>query len=758
MDRPRGARVEIPVRVDAFERAVEQQTDQLALGVEGGRAAIAAGDVEIGQEVDRDRADRVELVLAVILRLDQGEFARRSVERIDPGVLLGDPFESGEGQVFHPVEGRSAHHVAVSDAQRRIGIGIGQHALFRLPLRDRLHVGGAQGEAATGALLCFVFQPALVIVERDGELHEGIVARFQIGDAGIHQREPGLALVERGVGVVTVEDRIELLGIVDAGQAQGVVEHGDAFGLRLGEIAVEEQLPFGLVDARIIAAVERLQALTEERHVAFLIARLALGVGLLTLLGEAIEPLGDREQLRAGGVAVPEAGARRSGAFLREFGQIVDRRTIGRPRGIGGDPVGQRGFPLAATFDQADAARAFDLAAQVLLVIVEPGKACFVFDARIRSFGCGGFDGADPVGQQLLEGRIFPAEGVFDFGEHRVARGRAGIARDHHEIAFVEPALGDLQEVLGLVGHVVFGIFGRGAVGRDIGAVKAEIAGVTRPHPVIDVAAILADRIRRGVDEAHVLYFELLDELVFVAAVIARDPAAIAGFLLALCSDVLRPLIDRIVPLVGRHRVRACAHALGHVAEIGGHIDARARRGRQLGAHRLREEAVFEIVVLGGRIVLHRSARAVVVGNDQPLRRNEAGRAAAQADDRAHREAGEVAERFGIEFEAGLFQIVGNLGQLLRSEHPFLGGKRLDRDARHEGGHQKHLVTHLIPLKFPARDSAPMLQGHSLLALPGWRKGGAMSFVGQAGSFVRAPPLRKLPHQSCAVAKTVSIG
>jgi len=51
-----------------------------------------------------------------------------------------------------------------------------------------------------------------------------------------------------------------------------------------------------------------------------------------------------------------------------------------------------------------------------------------------------------------------------------------------------------------------------------------------------------------------------------------------------------------------------------------------------------------------------------------------------------------------------------------------------------------------------------MLQGHSLLALPGWRKGGSMSFVGQAGSFVRAPPLRKLPHQSCAVAKTVSIG
>jgi hypothetical protein len=63
----------------------------------------------------------------------------------------------------------------------------------------------------------------------------------------------------------------------------------------------------------------------------------------------------------------------------------------------------------------------------------------------------------------------------------------------------------------------------------------------------------------------------------------------------------------------------------------------------------------------------------VVVGGNQALRRHERGRATAQADDGAHRELGQFGQGGGIEFQAGGFQLLGYLWQLLRHPHAFIG-------------------------------------------------------------------------------------
>ena len=216
--------------------------------------------------------------------------------------------------------------------------------------------------------------------------------------------------------------------------------------------------------------------------------------------------------------------------------------------------------------------------------------------------------------------------------------------------------------VFGPVGDIVLGIFGRRSVGRDIGAVEGEIAGVARPHPVIDIAAIFPDRVGGGIDQPHILDLEPLDQRVLLAAIETRDEAAIARFLLAFGGDVLHPLVDRVIAFGRRKRVDPVAHPRGDIADFGGDIDARSGRGGQFVALRLREEAVLEIIVLGGGIVLHRTARAVMVRDHQPLGRNEARRTALQLDDRAHREAGQVGQLLGRNLEPHGAQIISDFG------------------------------------------------------------------------------------------------
>ena len=267
--------------------------------------------------------------------------------------------------------------------------------------------------------------------------------------------------------------------------------------------------------------------------------------------------------------------------------------------------------------------------------------------------------------------------------------------------------------MFGLERHVVRRIVGSRPIGRDIGAVEGEIAGVARPHPVIDIAAIFPDRVGRRVNEAHVAHFEALDKLVLIPAIEARDEAAIACVLLAFGGDVLHALFDRVVARIGRQALGPFAHPLGHVAFRDRHIDARARRGLQFGALGLGEEAVFEIIVLGCGIVLHRSARAVVVRHHQSFGRDEAGGTPAERHDRAHREAGEIGQGLGRDFQARFAQVGGDLGQLVGRVHAFLGGGgHGDGCGAGEQSGGGDVSTHDVDrFLSPARERAPCREG-----------------------------------------------
>ncbi len=252
--------------------------------------------------------------------------------------------------------------------------------------------------------------------------------------------------------------------------------------------------------------------------------------------------------------------------------------------------------------------------------------------------------------------------------------GASWVAHGHDEVAFLDAFLGDFQEMLRHVRHVVLREFGALAVFAHIGAVEAIVAGVARPHPVVGVATKFAHASWRRVHQAHVLDFQLLDQVELESTVVARHRAAVADVFFAFGDQVLFIFFDA---------VDACLAAqLGHfrgddlVADVGhflGDENAAARSRRHFIGHGLGQETVRQQVVLRGRIDRHAVVDAVVVGRDQAHRRDEGGRAAAQADNRAARKFGQLGQGGRVQFQTCRFQLLGYLWQLLRHPHAFVG-------------------------------------------------------------------------------------
>ena len=148
---------------------------------------------------------------------------------------------------------------------------------------------------------------------------------------------------------------------------------------------------------------------------------------------------------------------------------------------------------------------------------------------------------------------------------HRLAR----IPDDHREIALLDPRLGDGEMNGGVVGNVLLGEIRAAPVRGHVCAQEGEIARVARPHPVVDVAAVVADREWRRVDDAHVLDREIGEELVDHPVVEGLDAALDVPVLLRLADDLLRALLDRLVPLEIGHLVRdGVQHLLRDIVDI----------------------------------------------------------------------------------------------------------------------------------------------------------------------------------------------
>ena len=365
-------------------------------------------------------------------------------------------------------------------------------------------------------------------------------------------------------------------------------------------------------------------------------------------------------------------------------------------------PIQHRLFALALDAGGAHAGEAFHLAVVVLERVLPAAHGVGVLDLDVLV----GLAGGQHHRHQFLEapagGRIGPGRGGVEIGGQRIATGAARVTGDHHEVALAQRLVGDLQPVLRLERHVVLAVRGRLAVLAHVGAVEAEVAGVARPHPVVDLAAVIAHAARRRVGQAHVLDLDVLEQPIGISPHEAVQAAARAGVGFASADQLLLEVIDG---LGARQRIRRGGDRgldlRGDVGDFVEHVDARVRAAGELIGHGRRIEAEVDQVALGGGVQLDRTVRAVVVGDHQALWRDEAGRAAAQRHHCAHRVAGEVGQLLRVQFQAGFLQRAGDLRQLLRHPHAFVG-IRGGRRSHHQCGDRrgKHRLLHRPVLSF----------------------------------------------------------
>ena len=224
------------------------------------------------------------------------------------------------------------------------------------------------------------------------------------------------------------------------------------------------------------------------------------------------------------------------------------------------------------------------------------------------------------------------------------------------------------------------------------------------PLPVVGLAAVVADPLRGGVDEADVVDLELGDLEVAEPLEEGGDAAAEA-VLLAGRGPLLDPALDDVVALaVGQLRVDLPGDLVGDLLHGDRHPDAGAGAVRELLLAGPREEAVDDEVLLGGRVVLERALDAVVVRRDEPVGRDERGAAAAERDDRVHREAGQVGPDLRVAREAELLQAGGEVGDLLRHPHPLVGddGERGEKGRHEDDGDDGTLSSSgILPPEWP---------------------------------------------------------
>src|SRR5688572_6103897 len=145
-------------------------------------------------------------------------------------------------------------------------------------------------------------------------------------------------------------------------------------------------------------------------------------------------------------------------------------------------------------------------------------------------------------------------------------------------------------------------MFGGCARFSHVGAEECEVAGMARPTPVVDFAAVVADAGRGGVDEPNVAELELFDEVEAQGAVEALELATRAGAILFAARDALflepfeRALAREIVLRIRESFVRA----FRNVGELS--RDEHAARGSDRAFVRSgsRREAELQEIFFGG--------------------------------------------------------------------------------------------------------------------------------------------------------------
>ena len=195
------------------------------------------------------------------------------------------------------------------------------------------------------------------------------------------------------------------------------------------------------------------------------------------------------------------------------------------------------------------------------------------------------------------------------------------------------PAGSTFRNRFGLKGDVLRRKIRGRPVGSDIRPEEREIAGVPRPHPVVDFAAEFADRPRRDINKPDVLEVSIDEEDIGLADEHLGDFGPLPGVrFLGFGHDLLHPLLDGLGPVGERQtRLDGGQNVRRYVAE--GLGDAgRHSFGLDFLGSRPGEESVCQVVALRGARRLDRAESHVVVGQEQAVGRDERARRA-DADD-----------------------------------------------------------------------------------------------------------------------------
>ncbi len=196
---------------------------------------------------------------------------------------------------------------------------------------------------------------------------------------------------------------------------------------------------------------------------------------------------------------------------------------------------------------------------------------------------------------------------------------------------------------------------------------------MARPHEVVDLVAVVADRARRRVHQAHVAQFQLGDAIEIGAVVHVGHRAAHAAVLLALGHDLLAGRINRIEVGAAGLATGLRQHLVGHLVEADGDQHAEVRVGRALVGAVLGDEATVDEVVLGRAVVLDHAHRHVVVGEQQAVGGHEGAGATTGTHHGTQRRCRHVGQVGRIALEACGLERLGQFRQLGRHPHAFVG-------------------------------------------------------------------------------------
>ena len=542
-------------------------------------------------------------------------------------------------------------------------------------------------------LLVALLQFHIAVIEADGHPDEGVLTCLEVPGRRLHPGNPGLELSQPGLAVHLGQPPVQS-GLLQWGRLdpEPVVESLDVLLRRELGIVQDKLTPAGTVHLRIVGPLEALQTFPDTVQVPLLIAGLPLPVRFLPLPAQPVEPAGGSQQSGPASEQVVVEGRLPPGLGLgHQFSEMSGGSLQTGPGcRTGFDPGLQ--VPLQSPFSLQDVALGKPL--QHSLVVLEDvsqaGLQRRILEGFLFPAGHRLIDDVKPFLEGLAALRIVPPDDPLDLPGQAVPVGAPRIARHQDQVAGLYAPGGDFQVMPGPIGNVLLRIVRRLSIRADIGAIEGVVPGVAGPHPVVDVAPVLADGEGRGIDQANVPDFKLLDQLILQPAEVAGDPASMPRVLLAVGNQGLLPVLDGLITLPPAGSLgNPLQHRPRDVLDRHRDQDAAARSRRKLLGPAGGQKALFQQISFPGGVVLDGAVGTVVVGDHQPLGRHERGRAVAEPDHRVHGVACQVRERLGIHLGIQGLQPVRQRRELARPPHPLLGrqgrGKKGDRGQQGQG-------------------------------------------------------------------------